>query len=126
MVRALATAAVVSILVMAAAGSRAQQQPPDFELTCDNSTHLCRTATLDLRLDNSGIKHTKHVYRAPPGVSFAEPARGTEVEGLGTEHYVRVTLKGPQSFECDWYVRTEGGKGVAKGLCEVTFSGTAP
>jgi hypothetical protein len=48
------------------------------------------------------------------------------VEGLGTEYYVRVMLKGPQSFECDWYVRTEDGKGGVKGLCEVTFSGTAP
>jgi hypothetical protein len=69
------------------------------------------------------------VTDAPAGVTFRFPATGVELEAGGKDHHVQFFFdpKNPAHFDCEWYAEKIwfGDNGLAKGYCEIAFSGIA-
>ena len=94
--------------------------------TCDNTTHTCKTLTLEVHQDHVGKKRLKIVFDAPAGVRFVGGQWSVESEAGDADHHVHAYSEGPEAFSCEWYARKWpfGDNGLAKGYCEAEFSGT--
>jgi hypothetical protein len=117
--------ATISSLALAVGVCHAQGYKPK----CDDRTKLCRTDIKEWHQDDPGAIRVRLTYDAPAGVTFRFPATGVELEAGGKDHHVQIFFdaKNPAHFDCEWYAEKIwfGDNGLAKGYCEIAFSGTA-
>jgi hypothetical protein len=94
----------------------------NLKLACDREQ--CRSPVLEVHeRTGAGESSLEYVFAPPPGVTLDDAhATGVEVDGEGSEHYVRA-LAGPGWLKCKWLAKAKaaGADGFAKGYCWIAI-----
>ena len=98
------------------------------KITCDNGSHICKTAIIEEHENSPGGHEGYVIYKAPAGVTFVRPGGATEVEAGGAKHWIEIRNISASEFTCEYYVSKKlgGDNGLEKGFCYIHFTGLAP